>query len=191
MLKRERNFFKTPIDVTNDYKMQDILSEDKKNFESTKKWLYLGADYVNKNYAKVGITMGDLKSRSYSSANPNFYIFCAFKCKHDITEEQLKRIESEVLKFLDRCYTDDDGATKRMSHFESKRSSECYNDIDFMDFFVNLHEELYKNHSNYFLISGFKDEYGDDMGEFLDCEFNSRIPKHKAYKFKLKLTQYT
>lgn len=30
MLKRERNFFKTPIDVTNDYKMQDILSEDKK-----------------------------------------------------------------------------------------------------------------------------------------------------------------
>ncbi|MBP4004279.1 hypothetical protein [Escherichia coli] len=188
-MKREQPLFKTSIDATNDYKMQSILSENKKNFESTEKWLYLGADDANKNYAKIGITMGDLQSRSYSSANPSYYIFCAFKCRYNITKEQLERIEGEVLKALDQRYTDDDGATKRMSHFESKRSSECYNDIDFMDFFINLHEELYNNHSNYFLITGLENEYGDDMGEFLDCEFNSRISIKEAYRLRLKLTR--
>lgn len=186
-MKREQPLFKTSIDATNDYKMQSILSENKKIFESTEKWLYLVADDANENYAKIGITMGDLQSRSYSSANPRYYIFCAFKCRYDIKKEQLERIESEVLKALDRRYTYDDGTTKRMLHFESKRPSECYNDIDFMDFFINLHDELYNHHSNYFLIGGLENGCGHDMGELLDCDFNSHISIEKAYELRLQL----
>lgn len=80
-----------------DYKMAAVMGRDKENFESSNIWFYVGADCRNPSFAKVGITQGDLRSRSYSSANPNYHIFCAFQCTQDTTNAQLKSIERNAL----------------------------------------------------------------------------------------------
>ncbi len=111
------------------------MERDRINFESPNKWLYVGADCRNLNFAKIGITMNDLRSRSYSSANPNYYLFCAFQCEQSTTKEQLERIEQCALIYLDDVFRYDNGLTKRACHFESGYLSECYYDVDFEDFF--------------------------------------------------------
>lgn len=183
-MKREKLFFDTDVDPLEDYKIQYVMDEIRRNYESTDSWLYLGADAGNVGFAKIGITMGDLTSRSYSSGNPNYYIFCAFKCKYNISKAQLESIERDILEKFDKYYTNSDGSSKRLPHIESKRLSECFYDIDFLDFFKNLHAELFNFHSNMFLICGLEDEFGNIIGDFLDCEFNPIIPMEQRKKYR-------
>lgn len=154
------------------YKMEYIHNKAKENFESIEKWLYLGADIRDRGFAKVGLTMGDLTTRSSSSANPNYYLFCAFKCQSDISRAKLESIEKGALKYLDDIYTKHDGSSKRAVHAESGRLSECFYDIDFMTLFNDLHYYLYQNHCNDFILCGFESNSGFCEGEFLNCEFN-------------------
>ena len=162
--------------VDDDYKAEAIYDRDKDNFESLEKWLYLGADSKNAAYAKIGITMGNLASRSYSSGNPGYYLFCAFKCAASTTKAQLEDIERSVLRYLDGEFTREDGTTKREPHFESRRLSECYYDIDFEELFQCLHEYLFKKHDRHFM-EGY-------VGDFLECEFSSSLSlaEQKSYK---------
>lgn len=82
------------LEIPNDFKTAAVMERDRINFESPNKWLYVGADCRNLNFAKIGITMNDLRSRSYSSANPNYYLFCAFQCQQSTTKEQLEVLNS-------------------------------------------------------------------------------------------------
>ncbi|HHS9931473.1 TPA: hypothetical protein ACTW4B_003512 [Klebsiella pneumoniae] len=117
-----------------DYKMAAVMERDKLNFESPNKWFYVGADSRDLSFAKVGITMGDLTSRSYGTNNPNFYLFCAFQCQQSTTEAQLKSIEKSAISYLDGVFCAENGQTKRARHMESQRLSECYYDVNFEDF---------------------------------------------------------
>ena len=122
------------LEIPDDYKLASVLERDRADFESTNIWFYVGADYRDRRFAKVGITMGDLRSRSYSSSNPDYYLFCGFQCKHDTTRADLKNIERDVLSYLDEYYPN------RAPHRESRRLSECFYDINFEDFlsmFIN------------------------------------------------------
>jgi hypothetical protein len=83
-MKKEIVFLDEYI-FSDDYKLAHVEMEIIKSFESAERWLYLGADATNASFARIGITMGDLRSRSYSSANPNYYLFCAFKCRPDLS----------------------------------------------------------------------------------------------------------
>lgn len=159
------------------------MMESIKNIESTDKWLYLGADAKNPFYAKIGLTLGNLASRSYSSANPNYYIFCAFKCKYNLLKHDIDRIENDILTKFEKYYRYENGLTKRMMHYESGRPSECFCDIDFLHFFISLHLEIYSCHRNSFVISGMND------GEFVDCEFNPKVGTDK-YNYIRMITQY-
>ncbi len=181
MKKPQRSYdLELPVDA--DYKMEYIYERDKSNFESSYKWLYVGADARNPTYAKIGMTMGNLVSRSYSSANPGFYLFCAFQCDQSTTRAQLEQIERSVLRYLDDLFTDEDGKTKRVCHFESGRISECYYDIDFESFFISLHEYLYRNHARYFQFSGIESN-GDIVGDYLDCEFNQHLSRKEINSY--------
>ncbi len=168
-----------------DYKMKHVMERDKVNFESDRIWLYVGADYRNATYAKVGITMGDLRSRSYSSANPNYFLFCAFQCYPTTTKAELEGIETRVLACLDDVFTYDNGQTKRARHFESQRLSECYYDIHFEDFFACLHDYLWDRESRHFMT----DEYVDSndisvvYGGVISFLFNDRIPDNVRRRF--------
>lgn len=155
--------------------MAAVMERDKANFESSDIWLYLGADCRNSRYAKVGITMGDLRSRSYSSANPNYFLLCAFQCRHDTTKEQLEIIECRALNYLDSIFIRDDGVSKRARHFESQRLSECYYDINFDEFFVCLHEYLWEQHNSYFQVCEYEYHTTRVYGDALSCEFNPRL----------------
>lgn len=53
------------LEIPDDYKLASVLERDRADFESTNIWFYVGADYRDSRFAKVGITMGDLRSRSY------------------------------------------------------------------------------------------------------------------------------
>ncbi|MBA0179167.1 hypothetical protein H0251_05860 [Pectobacterium carotovorum] len=173
-MKKPQRPYNLDLPADADYKTEWLYKRDKENFESTDKWIYLGADAKNPNYAKVGITMGDLVSRSYSSANPYFYLFCAFQCVQSTTKSQLEEIERSAHCYLDRVFTNRDGSTKRVHHFESGRISECYYDIDFNDFLQQFHGYLFDNHSRYFSCSGFEIN-GSIVGDYLRCEFNQHI----------------
>ncbi len=165
-----------------DYKMAAVMERDRLNFESPDKWVYVGADSRDPGFAKVGITMGDLTSRSYGTNNPNFYLFCAFQCQQSITEEQLKHIERGAISYLDEVFCDDFGQTKRARHAESQRLSECYYDVNFEDFFVQVHDYLMDNHVRYFQTCGFENEYGGDEGYALAWNFSSILkPEAKRY----------
>ncbi|WP_349855377.1 hypothetical protein [Pectobacterium aroidearum] len=162
------------LEIPNDFKMAAVMERDRLNFESPNIWFYVGADCRNLNFAKVGITMNDLKSRSYSSANPNYYLFCAFQCQQSTTKEQLKRIEHSALNYLDDVFRYDSGLTKRACHFESQYLSECYYDVDFEDFFVRLHDYLLDNHKRYFQTTSL-DEEGFEDSYALAWQFNPRL----------------
>ncbi|EMX6285711.1 hypothetical protein ABN115_13375 [Providencia rettgeri] len=173
-MKRKKQNYQLEI-PDDDYKLQWLMTEDKKNFESVDKWLYIGADKINSRFAKIGITTGNLQSRSYSSTNPNYYLFCAFKCKHNISKVDLERVESSILSFLDDRYVNENGETKRASHAESGVLSECFYDIDFDEMLYDIHYYIYNNHNRYFSYGGLVDDYDNDCGDILDIEFNRAI----------------
>lgn len=179
-MKKEKVFLDNFVQST-DYKLEYVELETKRNFESIEKWLYLGADAKNLNFAKIGITMGDLSSRSYSSGNPNYYLFCAFKCKYNLSQLELKNIEEDILMRFEEIYTNDDGSTKRLKHYESDFSSECFYPVNFLEFFINLHLEIYQSHRNSFVICGFDDGFGGVDAEFIDCIFSPKIGNKNKY----------
>lgn len=161
-----------------DYKMAAVMERDKANFESPNIWFYLGADAINPSFAKVGITMGDLRSRSYSSANPNYYLFCAFQCDQSTTQLQLKSIENSSLNYLDNVFCGDNNLTKRACHRESQRLSECYYNIDFQEFFVCLHDYLLDQHGRYFQTAAYVNNHGFEEGYALSWQFNPSLAPH-------------
>lgn len=182
-MKRQKQDYQLEI-PDDDYKMQWVMTEDKKNFESVDKWLYIGADKTNSRFAKIGITAGDLQSRSYCSANPNYYLFCAFKCKYNISKAELEGVESSVLSFLDDRYANEYGETKRAHHAESGVLSECFYDIDFDEILYDIHYYIYNNHSRYFSYGVLVDDYGNEGGDILDVEFNRKmIPQEEITKY--------
>lgn len=158
-----------------DYKMAIVMQRDKENFESPNIWFYVGADITNHGFAKVGITMGDLRSRSYSSANPNYFLFCAFQCDQCTTRLELESIEHAALNYLDAMFCWDNGLTKRARHVESQRLSECYYHINFEEFFACLHDYLLDNHGRYFQTADFENDEGFVEGYALSWQFFPRL----------------
>ncbi len=166
-----------------DYKFQHVWQETKRNIESTEKWLYLGADILDRNFAKIGVTKDDLASRSYSSARPSYYIFCAFKFKYNISMKKVRQVEVDVLSRMEFLYRNDDGTSRRMVHYESGRLSECFCPVDFFCFYRDLHWEIYDGHRDSFVICGYENKYYEDDGEFVDCIFNDRQrDRHNEYR---------
>lgn len=155
-----------------DYKMEDVMRNEKADFESQDIWFYIGAELGNPSFAKVGITMGDMSSRSSYSGNPRFYLFCGFQCKHDTTQPQLRKIERDVLSYLDEMYPD-----KRARHHESQRLSECFYDIDFEEFFFLTHQYLRDHYGRYFQKKGLGEEYA------LSWEFNPLLDREDWMPF--------
>jgi len=177
-MKKPLQKFDLELPADADYKMQYIHERDKANYESLEKWVYLGADIRNPSYAKIGITMGDMRSRSYSSANPGFYLFCAFQCQESTTESQLREIEISALSYLDCMFTHNNGLTKRVRHYESGRMSECYYDIEFTDFLQCLHTFLFNYHARHFSIGDFNGE-----GDYLNWYFTPTKTWEEQVKF--------
>lgn len=181
ILRKHRRIFED-IDCSGDYKLESSADEMRLNFESTDKWLYLGGDARDSSYVKVGLTMGDLSTRSYSSARPDYYMFCAFKCMHDIRSTDLKRIEVDLLAKMESRYRYDDWSSKRRRHFESGVLSECFYDICFDDFFRDFHYEVYVGYREWFVITGLDEGFGGDEGEFVECLFNDKVSHHSRYR---------
>lgn len=181
-MKKPKVKYSLKLDPNADYKMAWIHERDKRNFESLTKWLYLGADLKDRGFAKVGLTMDDLASRSYSSANPSYYLFCAFKCRDDITKTEVENIERSAFEYLERVFSNEDGTSNRARHAESGRLSECFYNINFTDFFISYHDYLFDKYRNEFIVCGFENELGEDEGEFLDCEFNPRFTQQEKNK---------
>ncbi|HHP6708641.1 TPA: hypothetical protein ACSE6Y_003751, partial [Acinetobacter baumannii] len=159
-----------------DYKTEQLMHDAFQNLLNEKKWLYLGADISNHEWVKIGITAGDLRSRSYSSANPNYYIFCAFQFKYNVTIEEMRKVEMDIHYKFDQDFIKDYGISKRLGHYESGRPSECYFPVDFSYVFEKLHYELFHNYSLYFYKIGYENEIGDEHGATLYCEFSPTIP---------------
>jgi len=161
-----------------DYKMSQLIHDNRESFASVDKWLYLGADNRNSNFAKVGITGGNLTSRSYSSANPTYYLFCAFKFKHNVSKVDMKIVEDDVLSKLDKYWLDEYEISKRLCHYESNVLSECFDNVDFEDFYKNLHHLIYTHHRAKFEISGYQaNDFDEGDQEFVYCIFNKKLPK--------------
>lgn len=152
-----------------DYKLEQQIHNIRQNFESTTNWLYLGTDFQDPGFVKIGITTNDLSSRSSSSARPSYYLFCAFKFQYNISKQEMERIEEDVLSRMEGIYCTWPHYAKRLNHYESGRISECFQHVDFLRFFKDFHFEIYENHRNSFVICGY-----EDYGEFVDCIFNDR-----------------
>lgn len=178
-MRKDRQFFDfSAYGPNRDYKLEYVEQEMQRDFESVDKWLYLGADCLDHTFAKVGMTMGDLSSRSYSSSHPSYYLFCAFKCKDKISLVDIKRIENDVLSRIDSLHRNSNGSSKRMKHFESGALSECFSPVDFPQFYRDVHDAIYDHHRNDFVISGWVNNDGVDDGEFVDCIFNKKIMRN-------------
>ena len=188
-MKKEKVFLDNFV-TSDDYKLEHVETEIRNNFESVERWLYLGRDAVDPNFVKIGLTMGELPSRSYSSANPDYHLFCAFKCKYNISEIELKNVEEEILVRLESIHRNGDGSTKRLRHYESGLPSECFRPVDFLEFFIDLHYEIYENYRNNFVISAWENEDGQIDGEFVDCIFNKKIKLEDRNKFIKMILQY-
>lgn len=173
-----------------DYKTDQLMHDAFQNLENEKKWLYLGADISNPDWVKIGITAGDLRSRSYSSANPNFFIFCAFQFKHNVTLEEMRKVEMDMHDKFDQDFIKEFGSSKRLHHFESGRPSECYCPVDFSYVFEELHRELFHFYSLYFYKIGYTNEIGDVDGETLYCEFSPTLNLERKKSFLNKLMQW-
>lgn len=162
-----------------DLKLSHVLEVDQKNFESALKWIYIGADIRDAYYAKVGLTTGDLQSRSYSSARPTYYLFCGFKARHDISKERLEIIEKNILYELDNKYR---FAEYRLKHAESSELSECYFGIPFSRVFRSVHQVIYDNHSNDFITCEYESRFnGFSRGSSIKCVFNHKLVPNTAY----------
>lgn len=158
-----------------DYKTYYLEQIERKNFNSVDKWIYLGSDIVDSSFVKVGLTMGNLTTRSYSSSRPTYYIFCAFKCLPHVSEQELTDIERDVLSRIDDYHRNSDGTSKRMFHYDSGRISECFHPVDFMRFFVDLHQLIYNSYRSRFVCKAYDDGSGLAVGEFVDCIFNRDV----------------
>lgn len=55
--------------------------------------------------------------------------------------------------------------------------------INFTNFFISYHDYLFEQFSNKFIVCGSENEFGDDEGEFLDCEFNPKFTQQEKNKF--------
>lgn len=166
------------FDDGRDYKMSQLIHDNRESFASVDKWLYLGADNRKSNFAKVGITEGNLTSRSYSSANPTYYLFCAFKFNHNVSKADMKFVEDDILSKLDEYWQDEYARSKRLRHHESNVLSECFDDVDFEDFYKDLHYLIYTHHRAKFVISGYEaNEFDEGDLEFVYCIFNKNLPK--------------
>lgn len=159
------------LPIPEDYKIATVMQHDKANYESSMIWLYLGAVERHPDFAKIGITMGDLSTRSSSSANPDYHLFCAFQCDQRTTKEQLESIEQSALNYLDNVF----GQEKRARHKESQRLSECYYGINFTEFFLSLHDYLLDNHVRYFQTVGYYNDQGFEEAYSLSCYFNTLV----------------
>lgn len=189
MRKQFEEFEKIDSISDRDYKLDFLQQEARRNFESLDKWLYLGADELDANFAKIGITMGDLASRSYSSSRPSYYLFCAFKFKYNISKQDVKRVESDVLSKIDDFYRNADGSSKRMIHYESRKISECFYPVNFFDFYKDMHWIIHENHRDSFEICGYVNKFEIDDGEFVDCIYNPR-QKELHDKYRRMILQY-
>ena len=171
-MKKSKQTYDLPI-PDDDYKMAAVMENHKANFESPNIWLYVGADLNNPNFVKVGITMGDLSTRSSSTTHPGYYLFCAFQCYHNTTVEELKQIEQGALNYLDSVF----GQDKRARHTESQRLSECYLGINFEIFFAHLHAYLWDHHIRHFQTAEYVHDTNPDWvyGSALSWEFNPRV----------------
>lgn len=183
MKKRVENYEELGSTYDLDYKLEHLEQEAIRDLESLDKWLYLGADSMDRSFAKIGMTMGNLRSRSYSSSRPGYYLFCAFKFKHSMSIEKIRRVEEDVLLRMDTFHRNSDGSSKRMIHYESRRLSECFHPVVFLDFYRDMHLEIYEHHRDAFVICGYENEYGVSEGEFVDCIFNHRqLKRHDEYR---------
>lgn len=158
-----------------DHEIKLMMHNTMQDITSTDKWLYLGADITNSNWAKIGITSGNLSSRSYSSANPNYYIFCAFQFKHNVTKEQMRIVEKQLLYKFDQTFIDLQGNSLRLRHYESKNLSECYYPINFIYLLDILHSELYHNHSCNFITHEYENDFGGIYGGAVACVFSPTL----------------
>ncbi|MET4862870.1 hypothetical protein [Morganella morganii] len=183
-MKKSKITCDLPLDPYADYKMEWSHDQAVRNYESVKGWIYIGLDNYVSNRAKVGLTMGDLSSRSSSSGNPGLLLFCAFKCRHDITGVQLRSIEEDLIARLDLIYTDKDGKSLRMRHFESQKLSEWYGHIDTYAFVQNVHYILYRYHYNDFLAVELENDFGTIDGCYLDCIFNECYTQEEQANFR-------
>lgn len=158
-----------------DFYFDRQMERDKRNFESTENWIYLGADIRDNLYSKVGITTGNLQSRSYSSAMPNYYLFCAFKAEIPTSKAHLEIVENDILANLDSQF----GQHFRMRHTESGLLSECYYGIEFKYIFQAVHQIIYYRHPNSFIRVLHEDYFENPIGSTVKCEFNERVVKDK------------
>ncbi|MYM88930.1 hypothetical protein GTP91_17335 [Rugamonas sp. FT82W] len=190
-MRKPRVFVPDDFVSSDDYKLWYSEMETKNNYESLYGWIYLGADAKNKKFAKIGLSMGDLSSRSYSSSNPNYYLFCAFKCRHDISRDRLAIIEREILTKIDELYKNRNGSSRRMRHYESGALSECFESVDFFNFFKDLHSEIYENYRNDFVTSEWWEDHSvESEGSFVDCIFNPKISLKEKNTFIRMILQY-
>ncbi|MGF6567320.1 hypothetical protein [Kosakonia cowanii] len=173
-----------------DYKTAAVMMRDKANFESPYKWVYVGADARSPWDAKIGITMDDLRSRSYSTGNAEYYLFCAFQCDQRITKQQLEDIERSAIAYLDRVFVDDNGITKRKPHWESQRLSEWYYGINFEEFFVHVHNFLYDNYGTSFQIGAYLNEVGEMDGQALAWLFNPQLEPGVSERYLRMILRY-
>ena len=160
-----------------DFDLQRQMERDQINFESTENWIYLGADIRDNLYSKIGITTGNLQSRSYSSAMPNYYLFCAFKAEIPTSKAQLEMVENDILANLDIQF----GQQLRMRHAESGSLSECYYGVEFKYIFHAVHQILYYRHPNSFGKVVYEDVFENPIGSTVRCEFNEKVVNNKKY----------
>lgn len=165
-----------------DYKLEHQEEEARRNFESCEKWLYLGADASDPKFAKIGMTTGNLASRSYSSANPRYYLFAAFKFRYDISIQDIKRVEDDVRLRIDSMHRDANGLSTRQQHYDSGMLSECFNPVDFFQFYKDMHWIIYEFHRRDFVITGHANEIDEIDGESVYCIFNQHHrDNHRKY----------
>ncbi|AYV11532.1 MULTISPECIES: hypothetical protein [Shewanella] len=184
-MKKPQQIYNLKI-PNDDYKIAAVMERDKANFESANIWLYVGTDGMKPEFAKVGITMGDLGSRSYCTGNPDYYLFCAFQCNIHTTKSKLESIEAGALNHLDSLFP-----KHRVPHRESGTLSECYRGIDFETFLISLNDYLLDKHHNDFQTVEYENAIGIVEGYALVCEFNNSIlPRDEISRFQRLFIRY-
>lgn len=173
-----------------DYKTEQLMHDAIQNLQNVNKWMYLGADITNPFWAKIGITAGDLRSRSYSSANPNYFIFCAFQFRYNITYDEMRKVEMDMHNMFDNEFRHMYRNSRRLRHYESRRLSECYCPVDFSFVFEKLHYVLFHNYSLYFEKIGYENEIGEVDGATVYCEFSPTLSMQEQKELLQKLMQW-
>ncbi len=178
-----------PLSEFFDYKMHHLNEVAMNIAKSTRKWIYLGADSDDNRFAKIGLTMDDLRSRSYSTSRPTYHIFCAFKCLPGVSKPDLKCIEKDLISRMDISHRNDDGSSKRILHHDSKKPSECFYPISFLDFFEYLHQLIHDHHRACFSTTALDDGAGGHYGSMIECLFNPRIELPLQHRYRQRILQ--